>query len=152
MPGSPVTFVGPGSHGDIDSQPADAGAELGVDLVALPDLDPAFPLQAGFANLGEALARRLMTPRGGLEYDLDYGTDIRGRLNDSLTNDELADLQGSVEAEVLKDPRVLDVDVRATFIASAFTLRLEIRGATAAGPFALVLAVDRVTVALLEAA
>ena len=151
---TPVPFVGPGSTAGVDFTVDTSGTEFGVDLSALSnagDLDPKFPTQTGYANLGEAIARRLSTPRGGLFYAPNYGTDIRDMLNDSMTPDRIAQIQGSVEAEALKDDRVLSAQCVASFSFAASTLAVNLQLATAAGPFRLVLGVTSVTVSILNA-
>src|SRR5947208_3071152 len=80
--------------------------DFGADLAALPDLDPRWPLQSGGRNLAEAIARRLQTPRGGLFYAPDYGTDVRGWLNEAMTGDDVFRAQVAIEAECEKDERV----------------------------------------------
>src|SRR5207253_1177574 len=79
--------------------------DFGADLSALPDLDIRWPLQDGRRNLAEAIARRLQTPRGGLFYAPDYGTDVRSWLNEVLTEDDLFRVKMAVEAECEKDER-----------------------------------------------
>jgi hypothetical protein len=149
MPGTPVTFVGPGSTEALDFAP-NAAPELGVDLAALPDLDASFPLVAGLANLGQALARRLETPRGGLFYDPNYGTDIRAWLNEGFTSDALERLRAEVEAEAEKDERVLSASAALVFASSTLTLAITLSVVTRSGPFKLVLAASALTVDLLS--
>ena len=72
----------------------------------LAEVDPRSP-QA----IGEALLRRLITPRGALFDDLNYGFDVRGYANKGTPQDELRDLGGLVRGECTKDDRVEDVAV-----------------------------------------
>ena len=51
----------------------------------LNSLNQEMTLVGGLLNLGQALAHRLETPRGGLFYDGDYGTDLRAYCNDTMT-------------------------------------------------------------------
>jgi phage baseplate assembly protein W len=126
--------------------------DFGSDVSAIPDLDPAFTLRTGARVLGEALARRLMTPSGSLFYDPDYGLDLRAFLNESFTPRTAAKLQTLIAAEVQKDPRVASVAVVVTFNPAARTMRVQLSVEADAGPFQFVLGVDAVTVALLQAA
>ncbi len=66
----------------------------------------AWPLASGPRNVANALSRRLVTPRGGLFYDPDYGFDVRDYLGVALTRGKLAELIQGVESECLKDVRV----------------------------------------------
>jgi hypothetical protein len=150
MPGTPVTFVGPGSTEALDFAP-NAAPELGVDLAALPDLDPSFPLVAGLANLGQALARRLETPRGGLFYDPNYGTDVRAWLNEGFTSDATWSASGPRSrprprrTSACSPPRPRWSSTR-----PRETLRITLSVVTRSGPFKLVLAASALTVDLLS--
>ena len=61
--------------------------DLGTDIStpAALDIDPSFATVSGATCLAQALARRLVTPRGTLLDDAGYGTDLRSYLNDSRT-------------------------------------------------------------------
>jgi hypothetical protein len=86
---------------------------LGVDLAISDDLDPNFRLCHGNENLSLALCRRLSSPPGCLESigdDPNYGYDIPGHLNTETTDPgALSIISGAARAEMLKDPRVQDV-------------------------------------------
>lgn len=129
--------------------PDDGSAVLGVDISSLPDLDGGFALAGGYRALGQALARRLETERGSLFYDLDYGTDVRDRLNDSVNPAELAALQGDIDTECEKEERVLSASATVNFDASTGKASIPIQITTAQGPFALILSADALTVQLL---
>ncbi len=123
-------------------------ADFGTDLTALPELR--FQLKGGLANLGEALARRLLTPRGGLFYDPTYGWDLRRYLNEVLDEATEYEMRVLVEQELEKDPRVY----RATVEGVRRDLRrihLEALVETDEGPFRLTLAVSDVSVEVLRA-
>jgi phage baseplate assembly protein W len=122
--------------------------DFGTDLTALPELR--FQLKDGLANLEEALARRLLTPRGGLFYDPTYGWDLRQYLNEVLDEATEHEMKVLVEQELEKDPRVY----RATVEAVAKDLRrvqVDALVETTAGPFRLTLAVSDVSVEVLRA-
>jgi phage baseplate assembly protein W len=122
--------------------------DFGTDLTALPELR--FQLKDGLANLGEALARRLLTPRGGLFYDPTYGWDLRRYLNEVLDEATEYEMKVLVEQELEKDPRVY----RATVEAVAKDLKriyLDTLVETAQGPFRLTVAVSDVSVEVLRA-
>lgn len=123
-------------------------SEFGLDLAALDDLD--FGTAEGQNNLARALARRLMTPRGGLFYDEDYGFDVRELVNESATDEALFDLRVQVAAEVEKDPRVRTAGVIVTDLGDRI-FRLDVELETLEGPFRLALAVDQLKVEVLRA-
>lgn len=88
----------------------------GTDLSCVEDLtedlaevDPFSPLA-----IGEALLRRLSTPRGQLPDDPEYGLDLRGYCNRGVPTGEIREVAGQVRSEVTKDDRVEDVSVVVT--------------------------------------
>ena len=122
--------------------------DFGTDLDLLTDLTINMRTISGRPALGQALARRLQTPRGRLLKHPNYGFDLAGRINDDLTQAEIAAIASDVEAECLKDERVLACSVSSVFAASTLTVVITVTDA--AGPFALVLAVSAVNVTLVS--
>jgi phage baseplate assembly protein W len=125
-------------------------ADFGSDVSTFPGLDPSFQLQTGSRVLMEALARRLMTPRGTLPFAEDYGTDVRAWLSEGIEGADLDDLKAAVEQELLKDERVDDVQVVVEWVPQEERLTIRAAVDTAEGPFRLVLGVTELTVALLQ--
>lgn len=121
-----------------------------MDINFLSGLDPLLGLVDGTDNLGQALVHRLSTPRGGLFYDPNYGTDLRAYCNDSINSSKLASAKADAQAECVKDERVLSCLALVNFNFALKTLSVEVAVQTAAGPFVLVLAVTSVTVELLR--
>jgi hypothetical protein len=124
--------------------------DLGTDIRALDDLSPQMNLQSGLPNLGEAIARRLQTPRGGLFYEPNYGIDVRSWLNEAMTADDVFRAKVAIEAECEKDERVLAADATVTLNQPQQTLTISLQLTLASGPFRLVLSVDQVSVTILE--
>lgn len=122
--------------------------DLGTDLSALPDLS--FSLKSGRANLVEALARRLMTPRGGLFYDLNYGFDLRAYLQEDINPQTVFELESLVAVELQKDQRVLAAEVTVSQ-PEHNALRLDALIQLADGPFRLILRATDVSVEVLYA-
>lgn len=126
-------------------------SDLGIDVFAVTDLDPAFRLVSGRLAHAQAIARRLGTPRGDLERigdDPDYGTDLRAYVGSDVGPRVVFEVQAAVEREALKDERTLSASAVATFAGDALTVA--VRLADDAGPFSLVLAVSDVTVSVLK--
>lgn len=121
--------------------------DFGTDSSVNPRLN--FELVSGRRNLAEALLRRLKTPRGGLWYDPNYGTDIRQYLNHEYDPEgvEIAfEIEQKVISEVTKDPRVKSAVCR--FMSGGLADRygkIHLVVTTAAGPFDLVLSIDQIT-------
>jgi phage baseplate assembly protein W len=136
----------------VGTSPPDATlAERGDDLDVRTDLArTSFSLAAGVRNIGNALARRLITPRGGLLYDPDYGTDVRAYVNAGFTASQVAKLASEIQAEVAKDPRIqgADVDLKIAGAAMTITILAEL----AQGPFEMVFRSNGLTVDLLTVA
>lgn len=93
----------------------------------------------------QAVARRLQTPRGGLWYDPDYGTDLRQYLNGARSRFRVS---RDVENEALKDERVLAASASVTFASQTMTVVLALTLAT--GVFTLTILVTELTVALVN--
>jgi hypothetical protein len=109
-----------------------------------------FVYASGLQNLGLSLCRRLQTIRGSLPWDPDCGYDLRQLLRGSLTQGELARMEQAISAECEKDERVDAADASITYAPQSRALRVAITIDTAAGPFALIVSVDQVTVELLS--
>jgi len=121
-------------------------AELGIDFSCVDDIGPSLALVSGRRCLIEAIARRLITPRGGLFYAPDYGFDVRQFLS-GITAAPSA-IAAGVIAECEKDERVNQANAVVTFIGNTLRIRIDI--ADGAGPFAFVLAISQVTVEILR--
>lgn len=92
----------------------------------------------------QAVARRLETPRGGLFYDEEYGTDLRAYVNSNAGPLEIA---RAAELEAMKDERVLAAD--ATVNRSGQSITVTMKLTLADGPFDLTLDVSDLTVDLI---
>jgi hypothetical protein len=125
--------------------------DLGTDVFCIDDIDPAFAVVSGSTAVAQAIARRFDTPRGGLHYDGEYGYDLVEWMNREITDADTFRIGLAVEAEALKDERVLAAEASATYDASTETLSIVLRGACSSGPFQLVMSVDDVTVTILRA-
>jgi hypothetical protein len=118
------------------------------------DCDSAFgvPLRWGLAtgrkNRGNAIARRLSTPRGSLHYDESYGFDIRGSLNAGFTQTQIAGLQSAITAEVEKDERVQSCDTTVVYTFATSSLRITLVLDDGDGPFELIMLVTDTSVEL----
>lgn len=156
--GSPLASLLGGPGAVVLPPPGAVGAAvlglddpLGVDVKCFPNLDPAMQLESGPPVVASALVRRLTTPRGGLFYDPGYGFAVQNYLN-SASADGFA-IASEVEAECLKDPRVLSADVTQTFIQSTGALSLLVAVTLRNGTqFSLIINETQVTTALLNAA
>lgn len=120
--------------------------DFGEDLAGVDDIDFALSTVTGMKAVGQAVARRLITPAGALFYDPDYGYDLRQFMNAAFIA-QPSDLSARVEEEALKDERVLAARARVSFINGALTVRLVLE--TAFGVFPLTLTVDALSVQVL---
>lgn len=131
--------------------PALKPGDLGTDLLVTTDIGLRWNLAAGKQNVGCALARRLSTPRGALDWDPNYGFDLRHSLGAGLTQTQLSQLRGSVNAECEKDERVQRCDAGFGYDPTTSALTLNLLVTPSAGPtFALVLLVTALTVDILN--
>lgn len=120
--------------------------DLGTDL-STPDgadLDPLGGTVSGARAVGQAIARRLVTPRGGLLDDPSYGYDLRQLVGEALRPGDLATVQAEIADQCRADERVDDAAVTVTQSAGAVRVEI-ILALEAVGPLRLVLAVSAVT-------
>jgi phage baseplate assembly protein W len=125
--------------------------DFGEDLSCTTDLDPRCVTVTGNRLVGEAIFRRLTTPRGRLLSDRNYGIDIRDYINADMGPKDVAAMQSAIHAECMRDDRIVGCDVLITPPAEGDgTYVLTITLETGNGPFDLTLSVNDVTVALLS--
>lgn len=127
----------------------------GSDLSCAEDLTETMEELAGdnVLVLGQALLRRLDTPRGSLVDDQDLGLDVRGYLNSGTTDRELRALEGAIGIEWRKDDRVRVADVTAALAddGSEMTIRGRVTPADPTkAPFTITLAATDLGVLLKE--
>lgn len=123
---------------------------LGLDVSTFPDLDPLFRPIRGQRAVAEAVARRWLTPLGGLAYAPSYGAGLASFLNAGVAGPRLRALEAALATQALADERVQAAQVSLTVIGSAPAVALRAAGTltTSAGPFALVLTVDQLAATL----
>lgn len=108
--------------------------QYGRDLAGVADVDQLFMEIEGDDAMVEALARRLITPRGTLIDDDDYGLDLRSYINRKMSEPELAALPSAVANELRKDEGVLDVSCVLTTFDVGQLIELEIEVDRGDGP------------------
>ena len=95
--------------------------------------------------LAEAVARRWLTPEGGLFSDPTYGAGLSQALHGTV--DDLDQLLTRLEQQALLDERVLRVEIAGALEGETLVVRARLTDAD--GPFRLVLEVSAVTTQLL---
>lgn len=124
-----------------------APIDFGVDLSCVDDLDPAMAEVSGIEVLRQAIARRLMTPRGALWQDPNYGLDLRGYISKATDGAVLASLPGQVRLEILKDERIDSATVQVQRV-TLFEIDMSVSCTCGLGPFSLALSVSEAAVRL----
>lgn len=135
--------------------------DFGSDLSCVSDLTPQMLVVSGNRLVGEAVARRLQTPKGALLDDSNYGFDITALLNADVGQGDIGRIQAGITAECQKDQRILVANTTCVFrTATKQTspsiptglgyLEITIAIITRLGPFTLVLAATQVTVSILQ--
>lgn len=109
--------------------------DFGTDIACTTSIGSRFQLASGFINLANALVRRLITPRGTLDYAPDYGYDVRDWLNHDTGQASMFTLQAAIDAECQKDERVQSSSSTVVPTPSLGILAITISVITAAGPF-----------------
>lgn len=126
------------------TQPASAyGVTLwtGVNQFGQLDVDPTGVLVTGINLVAQRLVLRQTTPLGSCADAPNDCFDLRDWLSSGMTDAQVAQLPGQVQAELQKDAAVQSASVSLTFTPSTSTLVLTENVQSAAGPFALVLTV-----------
>lgn len=115
--------------------------DFGTDLLWVDDLDPTHRLTSGTALVGQAIYHRLITPRGRLIDDADYGLGLIEQLHKAKTPVQYRALETLIRSEALKDERVERCDAKLTDLGAGRTdIQLSID--CSAGPFKLILSAD----------
>lgn len=126
--------------------------DFGTDVSTFPVFDVTGRTISGVRAVAECSLRRFTTPHGSLEYDPDFGRDMRDLLNDDFDDADLPAEAGAAEAELEKDERVLTANVTLDLDRSASSLTLSAGGTLADGrPFQFVLAIADVSSDILKA-
>jgi phage baseplate assembly protein W len=128
--------------------------DFGSDISCTWGVDPRCAVVTGRRLLAEAVFRRLITPRGRLIDDPEYGTDITAYLNDDVSPRTLAMLKSAIVAECAKEERIEGASVIITppAMTAIGAYIIEISLESAEGPFTLTISATNVTVALLNVA
>jgi hypothetical protein len=129
--------------------------DYGRDVSATTDLHTG-RVSTGPRLVAEAAFRRLITARGSLIDDPNYGLDVRQFIHEGLTPGRIASIPGRIKQEVGKDDRILPeslrVDMRLDGPLTSQVATISVRGLTSdEEPFELVMAVSEITVQLLKA-
>ena len=120
-------------------------ADLGTDIGGVMDLGPSLAPVSGRRALIEAVARRLVTPRGALWYDPAYGYDLRQFLNGIASSP--SQIVAGVTEQAEADERVVGAQASATFIGNTLVVKVALLDSS--GPFTFTINVGQVTVELL---
>lgn len=101
---------------------------LGTDFSCIEDLDADLSVVSGPEAHAQAIARRLITDRGGLFYDRSYGRNLKRYLNASVS--DIGTLQAQIEREALEDGRTDTARATVTLTGRTLTTVLRIRAKT----------------------
>lgn len=120
-------------------------ADYGSDFAGVGDITPTMREVEGPRVVVEAIANRLISPRGCLWYDTAYGFDLRQFFNGAV-QDTGRIAAGIVEQAEL-DERVDSAEATVSFVGQTLTSRLRV--VLSEGTFEYTLTVDKVTGQLL---
>jgi len=128
---------------------------IGSDFSCVTDVTPGLRVVDGRKCLAQAVARRLITERGGLFYDANYGVDTRAWLGKA---EAYRGVRRKIEDQAYQDERIKAASCDAQFTnareadseSEGDKLSIELDLVDDTGPFSLSLDVSAVTVTLLE--
>lgn len=121
---------------------------FGVDVDTFPDIDDSGRAISGPRVVMVMALRRLTTPRGSLDYDRDFGFDLRDYLNEDLSAADLATLQQEIASELTKDERVDDCSASVTLLDGLLRIRISLT--TTTGDMNFTLAITDVSAEILS--
>ena len=101
--------------------------DYGTDISCLQDLDPYFALVSGPEAVAQALARRLLTPSGGLLTDPSYGYDLRALVLTDLSEEERLSAENEISAQAIQDERISDAVVQISLNSSTGVLTVSVQ-------------------------
>lgn len=125
------------------------GGDLGTDVSTFPDLDTTFSLMSGRRALAEAIARRLITPKGALWKHPSYGCDVRRHLNAVMTSQRLQVIKQECEQQAEEDERVLACECFVTFDDDSKAILIRVGLADKDGPFTFTAGISQLGLTLL---
>jgi len=97
--------------------------DVSRDLVCIDDLDPLGAEASDRQSLSQDLYHRLITPRGRILDDAEFGLDVRTWLSDDVP----ANAAALIEEEMLKDQRVASASVTISKTSpDAFAIKVDI--------------------------
>lgn len=123
--------------------------DFGSDISCVTDIASDGRTVTGNRVVAEAVARRLLTPRGRLIGDPNYGFDLTQFVNADMSPRDIAGMNAGIVSECLKDERV-EASKASTVLDSLGVLTVTIDLTLSTGPFTLVLSVTDVTVTILR--
>jgi phage baseplate assembly protein W len=126
-----------------------ATTNYGSDLSCTNDFTSDMRVVSGRTLLAQAAYRRLITPRGSLPDDQNYGFDVTALIDDDLQPGDLALIQTGIQNELIKDERIVKASATCV-LSSVGQLTISITLSDANGPFVLVLAATAVSVTILQ--
>ena len=147
-PGAVITPTTPNAL--LSSFLTPTGQDFGADVLVFPGLDESMTPVADGRVLGEAIARRFLTPKGSLPFHPDYGIDIRDYLNDAMTRTRLFAIKAEMEIEARGDERVNEANIDVSFDAVTKALTAKISLVTEEGPYSLTLLVSQLSIQILQ--
>ncbi len=123
--------------------------DYGTDISCVNDFAPDGRITSGRHIVAEAVARRLITPRGRLIDDPNYGFDLTGFIDDDMSPGDIAAMCAGIGAECVKDERLTAATATAVLGTNGI-MTISLTLVDGAGPFALVLAVSATSISILS--
>lgn len=126
-------------------EPLGYGTDIGMVITnGRLDIDPMRRPVDAFSTkgIGEALLRRLVTPKGRLKRHINYGAGINTLLNRAVNFQEAAAIQTMIAQECLKDPRVADIQVKVISTLDTLDIEIDVTPHNSRDSFSVVFALD----------
>jgi hypothetical protein len=105
-----------------------------MDISTFPDLDPSFGELDPARAVAERVARRLLTPRGALDYAPEVGRDVRGLLSAGLDPSRHYSLRADLQAEAEDEDGVVSAEVDLVVVEEREAISIGVSLRTTSGP------------------
>lgn len=113
------------------------------------DVDPTMREVSGLQTLVQSLVMRQFTPTGSVIAAPDDCIDIRQWLSKGMTASDVQQLAATVQAQLLRDPRVKSAQVSGLYNLTTNAITLTENITAGSGPFALVVSVSNLSISVL---
>lgn len=143
QPGQTISGVNSGAN------PYGTDLWIGPNAQGVLDIDSSGRSVSGIGVLSQSVVMRQTTPTGSLLGAPNDCFDLRSWISAGFTQGQIQQLSAYIQTQLLRDQRILAVDVSATYSFETAVLTVVEKIQSSNGPFTLTLSVSQVSVSML---